>query len=61
MLVLEQALNFAALLPQSAVAGKTPQFLEAPGENEGIMTPGKVNMLLPAVIFTNLAISSTAQ
>ena len=42
MLVLEQALNFAALLPQSAVAGKTPQFLEAPGENEGIMTPGKV-------------------
>ena len=42
MVVLEQALNFAALLPQSAVAGKTPQFLEAPGENEGIMTPGKV-------------------
>ena len=42
MLVLEQALNFAALLPQSAVAGKAPQFLEAPGENEGIMTPGKV-------------------
>lgn len=42
MLVLEQVLNFAALLPQSAVAGKTPQFLEAPGENEGIMTPGKV-------------------
>ena len=42
MLVLEQALNFAALLPQSVVAGKTPQFLEAPGENEGIMTPGKV-------------------
>ena len=42
MLVLEQALNFAALLPQSAVAGKAPQFLESPGENEGIMTPGKV-------------------
>ena len=34
--------TLAALLPQSAVAGKTPQFLEAPGENEGIMTPGKV-------------------
>ena len=24
------------------VAGKAPQFLESPGENEGIMTPGKV-------------------
>ena len=35
MLVLEQALNFAALLPQSAVAGKTPQFLEAREKMKG--------------------------
>lgn len=40
--VLQQALSFAAKLPQSPLAGQAPQHLPAPGHNEGIMTPGKV-------------------
>lgn len=39
---MQQALSFAAKLPQSPVAGQAPQHLPAPCHNEGIMTPGKV-------------------
>lgn len=41
-LVIKQAMEFNASLPQSTVAGKAPQILAMPGKNEGIMTPGKV-------------------
>lgn len=40
--VLEMAKDFAAALPQSDVAGAEVQPLAAPGLDEGIMTPGKV-------------------
>ena len=40
--VLAMAKDFAASLPQSAVAGADVKPLAAPGLDEGIMTPGKV-------------------
>lgn len=40
--VLAMAKDFAAALPQSAVAGADVKPLAAPGLDEGIMTPGKV-------------------
>ena len=40
--VLAMAKEFAALLPQSEAAGSAVKPLAAPGLNEGIMTPGKV-------------------
>ncbi len=40
--VLQRALAFTAVLPQSEAAGKMPQLLSVPKKNEGIMTPGKV-------------------
>lgn len=40
--VLQQALQFTDTLPLSQTAGQAAQLLAAPGKNEGIMTPGKV-------------------
>lgn len=40
--VLAMAKEFASLLPQSEAAGSAVKPLAAPGLNEGIMTPGKV-------------------
>ena len=44
--VLAMAKEFAALLPQSEAAGSAVKPLAAPGLNEGIMTPGKVQYVV---------------